>query len=61
MKTKIFLILAILGGFWFLNKVRIVVFTSMWSLIWVVVVMAICGWVLFGSSAVKQFMDKYDR
>jgi hypothetical protein len=65
MKTKITLIVIILIGLWLLNKVRIIVFASTgWLLFWMLVI-GVCVWLLSGGiskiPAVRNFIEKYGK
>jgi hypothetical protein len=65
MKTKITLVVIILVGIWLLNKVRIIVFASTsWLLFWMVII-GVCVWLLSGGisrvPAIRKFIEKYDK
>lgn len=65
MKTKITLIATILIAIWFLNKVRIIVFGSMWWIVIAMVVIGGCVWLLSGGisrvPAIRNFIEKYGK
>lgn len=65
MKTKITLVVLIVIGLWVLNKVRIIVFASMWWLIFWMILIGVCVWFLSGGVAripvIRRFIEKYDR
>ena len=63
--TKITLVTVILAILWVLNKVRIVIFGSMWWLVIGVVIIGLCAWLLSGGISripgVRGFIDKYGK
>lgn len=65
MKTKITLIAIILASLWLLNKVRIIVFGSMWWILIAMAIIGVCVWLLSGGisrvPAVRNFIEKYGK
>jgi hypothetical protein len=65
MKTKITLVAIVLIGLWVLNRVRIIIFGSMWWLLFWMVLIGVCVWLLSGGiskiPAVRKFIEKYDK
>lgn len=65
MKTKATLVIIVLVSLWVLNKVRIIVFASMWWLLFWMALIGICVWLLSGGisrvPAVRKFIEKYGK
>lgn len=65
MKTKISLVIMVLVGLWVLNKVRIIIFASTFTLFFWMAVVGLGVWFLFGGiskiPAIKRFIEKYDK
>lgn len=65
MKTKITLVIMVIVGLWILNKVRIIIFGSMFGLMLWMVIIGAGVWFLSGGiskiPAIKRFIEKYDK